>query len=277
MAAQATEWVENRPTAGRIVLPHPSELFEYREVALFLALQELQLRYKQTFFGVAWTVLQPLVGTVIFTFVFDRLAGVSGEGMPYAVFALSGLMVWTFFSKGLMGAAESLVKNEELVTKIYFPRLLAPLAAVLPGLFDMAIWLAALAVVMVGYGVAPTAAMVLLPLWMAALLLFTFGLGSLLAALNIRYRDVRNMLPFATQAWLLLSPVAYPSSLVGGHLSVLYSLNPVVGLLEGFRWSAVGGPTPGAEAFLGLSVGVVLVAAGILHFGRVERRFADII
>ena len=270
-------WIENRPTSGVIVWPSLAELAAYREVVLFLALRQLQIRYKQTYVGVAWTILQPLAAATIFTFVFDRLIAVPVEGVPYLVFAFAGLAAWMYFSGAVGGATWSLVENEELVTKTYFPRLLAPVAAVVPGVLDLAIWLVVLAAVMVVAGVAPTLAVLTLPLWIAGLVLLAFGVGALLSALHVRYRDIGHLLPFLTQGLLLLSPVAYPSSLVKGDAAALYSLNPLVGLLDGFRWATVGAPAPGTEALLGLPVGLAVVAAGLLHFGRVERRFADVI
>lgn len=259
------------------MLPSLAELAAYREIVLFLALRQLKVRHKQTYVGIAWTVLQPLAAATIFTFVFDRLISVPADGLPYMVFAFSGLAAWIYFSGAVGGATWSLVENEELVTKTYFPRLLAPLAAVVPGVLDLTIWFGVLATLMAVTGVAPTLAVLTLPVWIVGIVLFAFGLGSLFAALNVRYRDIGHLLPFFTQALLLLSPVAYPSSLVKGDAAALYMLNPMVGLLDGFRWATVGAPGPGPEALLGLPVGLALVAAGILHFGRVERRFADVI
>jgi lipopolysaccharide transport system permease protein len=270
-------WIENRPTTARFPRPDVRELIGHRELALFLALRDLQLRYKQTFLGVAWAILKPLAGVVIFTFVFGRLAGLPSDGLPYAVFVYAGFTVWTYFSGALDTAAQSLVGNEALVSKIYFPRLLAPLAAVLPNLVDLGLSLVILAVFMAIYGVAPGLALLTLPLWLGLMVVFTFGAGALFAAINVQYRDVRHALTFLIQTWLFASPVVYPSSLVEGAIRWLYYANPIAGLLDTIRWSAIGGPAPGPEALVSLAVGAVIVLAGILYFERVERRFADVI
>jgi lipopolysaccharide transport system permease protein len=276
-AAPTDAWIENRPSKRRLPLPDIAELLRFRELAFTLALRDLQVRYKQTFFGVLWAVVQPVAGAAVFTIVFGRLADVPSEGIPYAVFALSGLIAWTYLSTGLTRACSELVENEAFVTKIYFPRLLVPLAAVVPGLVDMFFALVVLAVLMAVVGVPPTAAVVLLPVWIVVLIGLAFGVGSLFAAVNVAYRDVGHVLPFVIQLWLFASPVAYPASLAQGDLAGFYYLNPLAGLLDAFRWSAVGGPPPGGEALLSLASGLILVGAGIVYFTRIERRFADVI
>jgi lipopolysaccharide transport system permease protein len=270
-------WIESRSTLGRVVLPSLPELIRYRELALVLALRDIQVRYKQTFFGVAWAIVQPLAAVGAFTFVFNGLAGLEGGGLPYPVFALAGLLAWGYFASGAGRAGWALVDNEEIVTKVYFPRLLLSMAAVLPGLVDFGIGLLVLAALMIGYGVAPSAALLALPVLVAALALFTFGFGSLVSALNVRYRDIGNGLPFLLQIWLFVSPVAYSSSLADGDLRILYYLNPMAGFIDAFRWSLVGQPAPGPEALLSAAVAAVLIVVGVLVFGRTERRFADVI
>jgi lipopolysaccharide transport system permease protein len=270
-------WIENRPSSGRLSFPNLGEVIRFRELAFTLALRDLQVRYKQTFFGVLWAVAQPLAGTAVFAVIFGGFAGVPSEGVPYAVFALSGLVAWTYLSTGLTRASSQLVEDQAFVTKIYFPRLLVPLAAVLPGLVDIVFALVALAVLMAFLGVSPTAAVLLLPVWIVLLVGLTFGVGSLLAAVNVMYRDVGFVLPFFIQLWLFVSPVAYPGSLAEGRLAALYYLNPLAGLLDALRWSAVGTPAPGARALLSVASGLIVVAAGILYFTRIERRFADVI
>jgi ABC-type polysaccharide/polyol phosphate export permease len=213
----------------------------------------------------------------MFTIVFSRLANVPSDGIPYAVFALSGLIVWTYLSNGLARASSGLVQNEAFVTKIYFPRLLVPLAAVMPGLVDVALSLVVLAVLMGFLGVSPSAAVVLLPVWIVLLVGLTFGIGSLFAAVNVRYRDVGHALPFMIQLWLFASPVAYPASLAHGPFATLYYLNPLAGLLDAFRWSAVGTPAPGARALLSAATGVAVVIVGVVYFSHTERKFADVI
>jgi lipopolysaccharide transport system permease protein len=268
-------WVENRPGRGWLPRFDLSDLFGYRELALRLALRDLKVRYKQTFFGVAWAIIQPLAGVAIFSVVFGNLAKVPSDGLPYPVFAYAGLAVWTYISVSVGSAAESLAQHEALVTKVYFPRLVAPAAAILPGLLDLAISLLVLVVFMAAYSVSPTAALVLLPLWVIAALAVAFGVGALLCALNVEYRDVRYALPFLLQLWLFASPVVYPSSLFHGVGLYLYSINPAVGVIDGFRWSLAGGPAPGASALASLAGFILITVVGLTYFARVERRFAD--
>jgi lipopolysaccharide transport system permease protein len=273
----ARRWVENRAIDGWLPQLDLAEVWASREIAVVLALRNIRIRYKQTFFGVAWALLQPLAAVGIFTLIFGRLAQVPSEGIPYPVFVYSGLAVWFYFSQSATLASESLAQYRELVTKVYFPRLLAPLAAVVPGLVDLAISLLAVGVFMAIYGVAPTGAIVLMPVWLVALVTLTFGVGTWLSALNVQYRDVRNALAFLLQLWFFASPIVYGSSLLEGSWGVVLALNPLVGLLEVFRWSLVGGAAPGSEALVSLASGIVIVVSGIVYFGRAQRRFADLI
>jgi homopolymeric O-antigen transport system permease protein len=276
-AAHSREWRENRaPTRW---LPHleVSELWSFRELALVLAERDLKVRYKQTLLGFAWVVVQPLVAAAIFTVVFGRLADVPSDGIPYAVFAYSGLVLWSYFSGALDSVAQSLVQNRDLVTKTYFPALVAPLAFALPGIVDLVISLPVVGLIMAIYGAAPGPALVLLPVWIAACYVVVVGAGLFLSALNVQYRDVRHTLTFLIQIWLFASPVVYPSSLVDGAWLYVYALNPMVTVLNGFRWSLVDAPAPGPEALVSLAVTVALLAGGLLYFLRAERRFADLI
>jgi lipopolysaccharide transport system permease protein len=268
-------WVENRPSKGWFPRLDPRELWEYRELALFLAVKKLQIRYKQTVLGLAWAVLQPLVAMALFSALFGRLAGLPSDGLPYPVFVFAGLASWVYFSSAVNNAAESLVTDEALVTKVYFPRILAPLASILPGLVDLAVSLVVIAVLMAIYSVAPGPELVFLPFWIFAAVFVAFGAGAWLAALNVLYRDVRIVLAFLLQVWLFASPVIFPSSLVGGTASWFFHINPVAGVIDGFRWSLIGTPAPGPEALVSLAVAVVLVITGVIYFQRVERRFAD--
>jgi ABC-type polysaccharide/polyol phosphate export permease len=269
-------WVENRPSRGFRGLDL-RELRQYRELAGFLALRDLKVRYKQAAFGVAWAVLQPLIGVVVFTVVFRRLAKVPSDGIPYQVFAFLGLAVWAYVSGGVTKAAQSLVTNSPLVTKVYFPRVLAPLAAVLPGLLDLALSLVVLGALMAVARLAPTWAALTLPFWVLALLVVTLGVGIWLGALNVQYRDVNQAITLLVQLWLFLSPVAYPSSLVPDAWRPLYALNPLTGILDGFRWALLGAPWPGRYLAISLAVAAALLASGLLYFQHVERRFADVI
>jgi lipopolysaccharide transport system permease protein len=270
-------WVENRAVEGWLPRLDLAEVWTSREIAVVLALRNIMIRYKQTFFGVAWALLQPLAAVGIFTLIFGRLAQVPSEGIPYPVFVYSGLAVWFYFSQSATLASESLAQYRELVTKVYFPRLLAPIAAVVPGLIDLGISLLAVGVFMAVFGVAPTGAIVLLPLWLVALVVLTFGVGTWLSALNVQYRDVRNALAFLLQLWFFATPIVYGSSLLDGTWGLILAINPLVGLLEGFRWSLVGAPFPGPEALVSLVTGIILVFSGIVYFGRAQRRFADLI
>jgi lipopolysaccharide transport system permease protein len=214
---------------------------------------------------------------VLFSVVFGRLAGLPSEGIPYPVFVFAGLTVWTYLSGAVGSAAESLVEHRDLVSKVYFPRVLAPLAAVLPGLVDFGISLLIVAIVMTFYGVAPGAALVLLPLWGVAMILIALGAGLWLSALNVLYRDVRYALGFVLQLWFFASPVVFPSSLFEGSWRYVFAANPVVALLDGFRWSLAGTPPPGPEALVSLATGLLLLGGGIVYFRSVERRLADVI
>jgi ABC-type polysaccharide/polyol phosphate export permease len=266
-------WVENAPSHAWLPRLDLAELWASRELVLVLALRNVKVRYKQTALGVGW----PLAGVAIFTVVMRRLAHVPSEGIPYPVFAYAGLAVWLYFTSAATAAAESLAQYRDLVTKVYFPRLLAPLAAILPGLIDLAISILAVGVFMAVYGVAPSAAIVFLPLWVLAAVATAFGVGVWLSALNARYRDVRNALGFLLQILLFATPVIYPSSLVHGWHRILLYLNPLAGVVDGFRWSLIGAPWPGPAALVSLASGLLVLISGLVYFARVQRRFADFI
>ena len=228
VGATTSEWVENRPV-GRWLPPLEfRELWSYRDLGLTLALRDLKVRYKQTVFGVAWALLQPLIAALIFSVVFGRLAGLSSDGIPYPVFVYSGLIVWLYFSGSVSAAAQSLVDNRELVSKVYFPRMLGPAAAVLPGLLDLAISFVVLGVFLVIYDVVPSPAILLAPVWILGAALFAFAVGLWLSALNVKYRDVKHALGFLLQVWMFASPVVYSASLVEGAWEYVYALNPLV-------------------------------------------------
>jgi lipopolysaccharide transport system permease protein len=270
-------WVENAPSRGWFPRLDVAELWASRELVLILALRNVKIRYKQTVLGVGWAIFQPLAAVAIFTVVMRRLAHVPSEGIPYPVFVYGGLAVWIYFANGANTASESLAQYRDLVTKVYFPRLLAPLAAVMPSLIDLGISILAVGVFMAVFGVAPGWEIVLLPLWIVAAVATTFGVGVWLAALNARYRDVRNALAFLLQIWLFATPVAYPSSLVHGAWRFLLYLNPIAGVVTGFRWSLVGAQRPGLAALVSLASGLVVLASGLVYFARIERRLADFI
>jgi lipopolysaccharide transport system permease protein len=275
--ARHSPWIENRPSRKWIPRLDLLELWASREITLVLALRNVKTRYKQTLLGVAWTILQPLTAVAIFSLVFGRLALVPSEGVPYPVFVFTGLAVWLYFASASNLASESLAQHRELVTKIYFPRLHAPIASVLPGLIDLSISLLAVGVFMVIYDVAPTPAIVLLPVWILAAPVVALAVGVWLAALNVQYRDVRNALTFLLQVWFFATPVVYGSSLLEGRWSFLLALNPMAGLIEGFRWSLIGAPPPGMWALGSFAMGAVVLVSGLTYFGLVQRRFADLV
>jgi lipopolysaccharide transport system permease protein len=274
-ASRRLKWIENRPSHGWLPRIDFRELWFYRDLARFLAVRDMKLRYKQTAIGIGWVVLQPLIAMGIFTGIFGHVAKISSQGLPYPVFVLGGLAVWQYVGTGVGQAAQSLVVDRDLVTKTYFPRLLAPIAAVLPGLVDLGVAIAIVAIVMIIASVGPSLALLTLPAWILATSLTVFGAGIWLAALNVLYRDVRYTLPFMVQIWFYASPIVYPSSLVHGTWRWVYSLNPVAGVIDGFRWSLVGAPAPPVQDLLSLASIIVLILTGVVYFRRVERQFAD--
>jgi lipopolysaccharide transport system permease protein len=255
------------------------ELWAYRELLFFFAWRDLKVRYKQTLLGITWAVLQPVMYMVVFTLFFGRVAGLYSEGKPYALLALSGSVIWLFFANAVTLSSGSLVGNSALITKVYFPRLAASIAPVLAGLVDLLLSFGVLLAVMAGYGVYPGLPRVLfvfpfIGLAMAA----AIGVGSWLAALNVKYRDVRYVVPFLLQLWLFASPVVYSSELLDGRFARLYYLNPMAGVVDGFRWSLLGGvPPTTASVALSAASALVALAAGVLYFRRTERNFADIV
>jgi ABC-type polysaccharide/polyol phosphate export permease len=277
LAVEATErWTENRPSAGARAL-RLGELWSYRELVLFLALRDIKARYKQALFGVGWSVIQPVAGVLVLTLVFRRLAGVPSDDIPYPVFALLGFLLWSYFSGSLGNASASLVSNVSLVTKVYFARLVTPVAALLPGLVNLAIGLVLLAGLMAVYGRAPGWELAVFPLCLLGAMIVALGAGLLLATANVKYRDVAQVIGLLTQLWFLASPVAYPSSLVGEDWRWVYALNPMAGIIDSARWSLLDGPAPGAELAVSAAVGLALLGAGLLYFQRTERQFADVI
>lgn len=253
------------------------ELWRGREITWFFALRDLRVRYKQAVIGVAWVVLQPAITVLAFTLVFDRLADVDSQGLPYPVFALAGLLGWTYISQCIARGSEVLVANTSLITKVYFPRLTAPVAALGPPLVDLLVGLLLFVVVSVAYGVAPGPSLLLFPLWLALLALTALGPTCFLAALNVRFRDVRQIVPTALQALLFLSPVAYSSSSLEGTARYLYSLNPVVGAVELGRFVLAGGAWPGLVLAVSGGVALLLAVTGAAYFQRASRTFADVI
>ena len=254
------------------------ELWTSRDLLYFLAWRDVKVRYTQAAMGVAWAVVQPLLMMAVFSVFLGRLANVPSDGVPYPVFVFCGLVVWTYFANALATATESLVSSANLVSKVYFPRLLMPLAALLSWLPDLAIAAVILVVIMLFYGLVPAATVVLLPLFVAGAVLAAAGVGVWLSALNVAYRDVRYAVPFMIQIGLFASPVVYPASLVPDHLRLLYGLNPMAGVVEGFRWALLGrGDAPLGLMAVSAATALVLLVSGLFYFRRVEHGFADVI
>jgi lipopolysaccharide transport system permease protein len=261
-----------------------SELWSYRELLFFLVWRDVKVRYKQTLLGAAWAILQPLAAMVVFTIFFGRLAGVGSDGLPYPLFSYAGLLPWTFFAQGLSQSSDSLVGSQNLIKKVYFPRLVIPTSSVLGGLVDLSLAFLVLLGMMVWYRVAPTAAILALPLLLLLAFATALGVGMWLSALNVQYRDVKYVVPFFIQLWLFVTPVIYPTSHVTAKLSELglppwlYGLNPMSGVVEGFRWALLGtGRAPGPILAASAAVAVLLVVSGAYYFRRMERTFADVV
>jgi lipopolysaccharide transport system permease protein len=269
--------VRIEPTKGWASL-RLRELWEYRELLYFLTWRDIKVRYKQTVLGASWAVLQPFLTMVVFSIFFGRLAGVPSDGVPYPIFSYAALVPWTFFANGVTLSSNSLVGNSNLITKVYFPRLSIPIAAIGAGLVDFAIAFGVLLGMMVFYGVAPTAAAVWLPLLILLAIVTALGVGCWLSALNVQYRDVRYAVPFLVQFWLFASPIAYSSSLLEEPWRTVYGINPMAGVIEGFRWALLGtDAAPGPIIMVSAVTALLLLISGALYFRRMERSFADVI
>lgn len=254
------------------------ELWHARELLYFLIWRDLKVRYKQTVLGAAWAVLQPFLTMVVFSIIFGRFAEVPSDGLPYPAFAYAALVPWTFFANGLTQASNSVVANASMVKKTYFPRLTLPVATVMAGLVDFALGFSVLIGMMFFYRIVPTANIIWLPLLLLLALVTSLGASLWFAALNVRFRDVRYIVPFLVQFWLFATPIAYPSSLVPEQWQLLYSLNPMVGVVEGFRWALLGtDTTPGPIILVSTAVALSLLLGGVVYFRRTENLFADIV
>jgi lipopolysaccharide transport system permease protein len=265
------------PPAGLAKL-ELSELVEYRELIAFLIWRDIKVRYKQTTLGVFWAWIQPVLTMIVFTVVFGRLAGLPSDGLPYPIFTLAALLPWQLFSSAVSGSANSLVGSGSLITKVYFPRLIVPLSAVLATLVDFAISFVVLLVLMAYYHIAPTGHVVYLPLFIVLALSASFAAGLWCSALNVRYRDVQYVLPFVLQVWLFASPVGYSASLVTSPIArVAFGLNPMTGVIQGFRWSLLGAAPPGWLIVPSVVIVGALLMSGLLFFKRMEQSFADVI
>lgn len=259
-------------------LPDLGEFWRYRELVFFLVWRDVKVRYKQTILGAAWAVLQPLTSMVIFSLFFGRLAQMPSDGLPYPLFSFAALVPWAFFSNGLAQSTNSLVGSQSLITKVYFPRLAIPVAAVFSGIVDFALAFAVLVGLMLYFGFTPgLTALWIIPLLVLALIT-SLGSGLWLSALNVKYRDVRFLLSFVTQLWLFATPIVYPSSLLPEPWRTLYGVNPMAGVVEGFRWALLGTDTaPGGMIVVSTIVALAVLAGGAVYFRRVERTFADVV
>jgi lipopolysaccharide transport system permease protein len=282
--------LEDGPLAGDEVTTHriePSEgwvslklgeLWEYRELLYFLSWRDIKVRYKQSVLGAAWAVIQPFFTMVVFSLFFGRLAGVPSDDLPYPIFSYAALVPWHFFANGLTQSSNSMVGNSTLIKKVYFPRFMIPISAVVSGMVDFVLAFGVLLLMMLFYGIAPTGNVV----WLPALILLAFmtsmGVGFWLSALNVQFRDVRHTVPFLTQFWLFATPIAYPSSMLDEPWRTLYAINPMAGVVEGFRWALLGSETqPGPMIVVSSVVAVFLLVGGAYYFRRMERTFADVV
>ena len=254
------------------------DLWIYRELVYFMTWRDLKVRYKQTLLGAGWAILQPFLTMVVFSIFFGNLAGVPSDGVPYPIFSYTALIPWTLFSKALQDASRSLVNSSHMITKVYFPRMILPLASVLAGVVDFLIAFVVLLGMMAYYRVVPTANVWAVPLFLLLALITAIGVSLWLSALNVLYRDINYVLPFLTQFWMYITPIAYASSLIPEKWRLIYFLNPMTGVVEGFRWALLGtGTAPGIMTLVSSLVAIVLLITGMFYFKRMERLFADMV
>lgn len=255
------------------------EIWDYHELMYFLVWRDIIVRYKQTTLGAGWAILQPLLTMVIFSIFFGKLGNIPSDGLPYPIFSYTALLPWQLFANALTNSSNSLVSNRDLVTKVYFPRLIIPSASIISGFVDFCIAFLVLVGMMFYYGIRPSAAIFTLPIFILFAMITALSVGLWLSALNVKYRDVRYTIPFLTQLWLFLTPIAYPSSMVPEKWRFIYGLNPMAGVVEGFRWALLGQPIESGSIILTASVMMVifLFVGGLIYFRRMERTFADVI
>jgi lipopolysaccharide transport system permease protein len=268
-------WI--RPARGWAAI-RLDELWEYRELLYFLTWRDVKVRYKQSIIGAGWAIAQPLLTAVVFSLFFGRLVGVPSDGLPYPMFAMAALVPWTFFANSLTQASNSIVTSANLIQKIYFPRLVLPISAAAGAALDFAIAFAVLVGMMAVYGIHPTMRLAVVPLLALLVMVTSLGVGISLAALHVQFRDVKHVVPFLVQIWLFSTPVAYPTSLVPEAWRLLYGLNPMVGVVEGFRWALLGSPVSvGGLIAVSAAASVLMLIGGVFYFRRVEITFADVV
>jgi lipopolysaccharide transport system permease protein len=266
-----------RPARGWVGL-NLRDLWEYRELLYFLTWRDIKVRYKQTVLGAAWAIIQPFSTMVIFSLFFGRLGKIPSDGIPYPIFSYVALVPWTFFANGLSQSSTSLVASANLIKKVYFPRLVVPISSVISGAVDFVLAFVVLLGMMLYYGIVPTWNVFLLPLLFLLALITALGVGLWLTAMNVQFRDVRYAVPFLVQAWMFATPIAYPSSLLDEPWRTLYGLNPMAGVVEGFRWALLGTETaPGPIILVSTFVAIGLLVSGLFYFQRMEETFADLV
>lgn len=266
-----------KPSSGLAAL-NLRDLWTYRELVYFMIWRDIKVRYKQTMLGAAWAIIQPVLTMLVFTFVFGKVAKLPTDGIPYPIFSYTALLPWGLFTTALNTASRSLTSNQNMVTKTYFPRLVLPLASVLGGLVDFVIAFLILIVLMIYYKVTPTVAIWTLPLFLLLTVVTALGVALWLSAVNVQYRDVNYVLPFLTQFWLFITPVAYSAKLVSEKWSIVYSLNPMAGVVNGFRWALLGTNTgPNLNMIISIAVAFIFLISGLFYFRSMEKTFADTI
>lgn len=254
------------------------ELWEYRELLYFLIWRDIKVRYKQTALGASWAIIQPLMTMIVFSIFFGKLGKMASDGLPYPIFTFAALVPWTLFANGLTQGTSSLVGSSNLIKKVYFPRLIIPTATVLAGVIDFMISFVVLLILMFVYNITPTINILWLPAFLLLTLITSLGISLWLSALNVEYRDVKYVIPFLTQLWLFATPIAYPSSLLSEPWRTIYGINPMVGVVEGFRWALLGTNTqPGYMVLVSSIVAIFLLISGAFYFRRMERTFADMV
>ena len=269
--------IKIQPSCGWVSL-NLRDLWEYRELLYFLTWRDIKVRYKQTVLGAAWAIIQPFFTMVVFSLFFGKLAKMPSDGIPYPIFAYAALVPWTFFANGMTHSSASLVGSANLIKKVYFPRLVVPISSVISGAVDFALAFIVLLGMMLYYGIVPTMNVVWLPLLLLLALVTALGVGLWFSAMNVQFRDVRYTVPFLTQFWLFATPIAYPSSLLEEPWRTLYGINPMVGVVEGFRWALLGTDTaPGAIVLVSAVVALSLLIGGAFYFRRMEKTFADVV
>jgi lipopolysaccharide transport system permease protein len=267
-----------RPPGGWSAL-HLGDLWQYRELIYFMTWRDLKVRYKQTFLGAGWAILRPFLTMVVFSIFFGGLAKMPSDNVPYPIFTFAALLPWELFVAALSVASRSLVVNSNMITKIYFPRMILPLSSILAAVVDFLVAFVVLAMMMVYYGIVPTIAVVTLPVFLLLALITALGVGLWLSALNVLYRDVGYITPFLTQFWLFITPIAYPASMIPERWRLLYALNPMTGVVEGFRWALLGTQQSGSIELLAVSafISLIVLISGLFYFKRMERSFADMV